>query len=80
MKLVHQLRSKGIDCEMYPSSAKMQKQMKYANDRNVMYVALVGEEEMNKNIIQLKNMESGEQSAYSLEELIEKLRYSTSNI
>lgn len=80
MNLVHQLRSKGIDCEMYPSSAKMQKQMKYANDRNVMYVALVGEEEMNKNIIQLKNMESGEQNAYSLEELIEKLRYSTSNI
>ena len=54
--------------------------MKYANDRNVMFVALVGEEEMSKNIIQLKNMESGEQSALSLEEVIEKLGHPASNI
>ncbi|MFN5877697.1 MAG: histidine--tRNA ligase [Flavobacteriales bacterium] len=75
MNLVHQMRSKGIDCEMYPSSAKMQKQMKYANDRNVQFVALVGEEEMDKSVIQLKNMESGEQIALSLDELIKKLSY-----
>lgn len=80
LKLVHQLRSKGIDCEIYPSPAKMQKQMKYANDRNVMFVALVGDEEMSKNVIQLKNMESGEQSALSLEEVIEKLGHPASNI
>jgi histidyl-tRNA synthetase len=73
MKMVHKLRSVGVDCELYPSSAKMQKQMKYANDRNVQYVALVGEEEMNKEIIQLKNMESGEQTALSFNELITKL-------
>jgi histidyl-tRNA synthetase len=73
MKLVHKLRASGVDCELYPSSAKMQKQMKYANDRNVQFVALVGEEEMNKNLIQLKNMETGDQMALSFDQLISKL-------
>ena len=70
MKLVKEIRKNGIDCELYPSPAKMQKQMKYANDIRVQYVALVGENEMNENLIQLKNMETGEQEEMSLEELI----------
>lgn len=74
LKLVKAVRDAGIDCELYPSSAKMQKQMKYANDRGVQFVALVGDGEMNTNTIQLKNMESGEQSAVSLSELIERLK------
>ena len=44
--------------------------MKYANDIRVQFVALVGENEMNENLIQLKNMESGEQEEMSLEEMI----------
>ena len=74
MKLLRQCRNKGIDCELYPSKSKMQKQMKYANDRGVQYVAIVGDEEMAKGIIQLKNMESGDQFELSVEELIEKLK------
>ena len=70
MKLVKEIRQNGIDCELYPTAAKMQKQMKYANDIRVQYVALVGENEMNENLIQLKNMESGEQEEMSLEEVI----------
>ena len=70
MKLVKEIRQNGIDCELYPTAAKMQKQMKYANDIRVQYVALVGENEMNENLIQLKNMESGVQEEMSLEELI----------
>ena len=70
MKLVKEIRQNGIDCELYPTAAKMQKQMKYANDIRVQYVALVGEDEMNENLIQLKNMESGEQEEMSLEEVI----------
>jgi len=70
MKLVKEIRQNGIDCELYPSAAKMQKQMKYANDIRVQFVALVGENEMNENLIQLKNMESGEQEEMSLEEMI----------
>ncbi len=74
MKLVKEIRQNGIDCELYPSAAKMQKQMKYANDIYVQFVALVGENEMNENLIQLKNMESGEQEEMSLEEVIFHLR------
>ena len=74
MKLVHEVRANGIDSELYPSAAKMQKQMKYANDRNVQYVAIVGDQEMKEELIQLKNMESGEQEEVSLEELIFKLK------
>ena len=59
MKLVQVAREAGIDCELYPTKAKMQKQMKYANDRGVQFVAIIGEEEINKGIVKLKNMESG---------------------
>jgi len=70
MKYVYQLRNEGIPCELYPSSAKMQKQMKYANDKKVQFVALVGENELNSGQIQLKNMETGEQNLYDINELI----------
>jgi histidyl-tRNA synthetase len=73
MKLMHEVRANGIDCEIYPTSAKIQKQMKYANDRKVQYVALIGEEEMNEELVLLKNMESGEQVEMSIEEVIHKL-------
>ena len=74
MKLARQCRNAGVDCELYPSKAKMQKQMKYANDRGVQYVAIVGDEEMDKGIIKLKNMETGDQSEVSIAELVEKLK------
>ena len=52
----------------------MQKQMKYANDRGVQFLAIVGDEEMAKGIIQLKNMDSGEQFEVTIDQLIEKLK------
>ncbi len=70
LPLVKDIRKNGISCELYPSKAKMQKQMKYANDIQVKYVAIVGENEIENNIIQLKNMETGEQEEVSVEELI----------
>ncbi len=74
MKLVKATRDNGIDSELYPSAAKMQKQMKYANDRKVQYVAIVGEAEMAEDLIQLKNMETGEQAEMSIEEIIVHLK------
>jgi histidyl-tRNA synthetase len=52
----------------------MQKQMKYANDINAQYVALIGETEMSEGLIQLKNMETGDQEEMSVEELIFHLK------
>ncbi len=75
LKLVKEIRQNGIDCELYPTAAKMQKQMKYANDIRVQYVALVGETEMSEQLIQLKNMETGEQEEMSVEEVIFHLKH-----
>lgn len=67
------LREKGINTEIYPESAKMKKQMTYADNKKIPFVAIVGETEMNADKVMLKNMKSGEQALVSLVELIEKL-------
>lgn len=75
MRLSKQLRQNGIDCEVYPSSAKMQKQFKYADNRNVRFVALIGENEWKQGILQLKNMETGEQQAITEAELLDFFKH-----
>jgi histidyl-tRNA synthetase len=72
LKLATALRKKGMLCEVYPSAAKMQKQMKYANDRGTQFVALLGENELISEQITLKNMESGTQETYSWSDFLEK--------
>lgn len=63
-------RQAGVRCEIYPDSAKMKKQMSYANAKAVPFVAIVGENEMNEGKITLKNMSTGEQSLLTPEEMI----------
>ena len=70
MKLLQQLRDQGIKAEIYPDAAKMKKQMNYANKRNVPFVVLAGEQEMNEGTYTLKNMRSGEQTNCGLIELL----------
>ncbi len=70
MRLTKLLRQKGVDCEVYPSDAKMQKQFKYADNRKVKFVALIGENELKEGKLQVKNMETGEQIAYTEAELL----------
>ncbi len=74
-ELLRKIRKHGISAELYPEQAKLKKQMNYANDKNVKYVALVGENEMKDNLITLKNMSSGEQQQLSPDQLITKLAY-----
>lgn len=66
-------RAAGIRAEIFPNAAKMKKQMSYANAKNIPFVAIVGENEMNEGKAMLKNMETGEQNLVSAEELIETL-------
>ena len=70
LPILTQLRNKGISCEIYPDSAKMKKQMTYANNMNAHFVAIIGENEMMENKITLKNMITGEQQTVSLEEMV----------
>ncbi|MBT8297893.1 MAG: histidine--tRNA ligase, partial [Maribacter sp.] len=74
LKLVGELRKQGIAAEVYPSNVKMQKQMKYANNRNVPYVVLIGEKEIADNSFVVKTMASGAQNTFSLENPTEFLK------
>lgn len=73
MKAVKSLRDKGLACELYPSSAKMNKQMKYANDRGYPFVIMIGSREMETGILSIKNMETGDQAHVRAEHLHEYL-------
>lgn len=73
LKAIKQLRAQGVNAELYPDTAKMKKQMNHANKRNIPFVVLVGNNEMENNVYTLKNMISGEQFELTLEALIEKL-------
>ncbi|MDG1174351.1 MAG: histidine--tRNA ligase [Flavobacteriales bacterium] len=64
------LRDNGIASELYPDGHKLKKQMNYANNKNIPFVALVGEDEMKNQEILVKNMETGEQNTYSIVELV----------
>jgi histidyl-tRNA synthetase len=64
------LRDNGINCEIYPEPAKMKKQMSYADNKNIPFTAIVGENEMIENKVMLKNMKSGEQQLCSPEEVL----------
>ena len=72
LPLISKVRAAGIRTELYPESAKMKKQMGYADTKKIPFVAIVGENEINEGKINLKNMLTGEQSLVTLEELIER--------
>lgn len=74
LQYVMKLRANGIPAEIYPDPTKMKKQMSYANDKNVAYVAMVGETEMANGTIALKCMETGEQENLTIDEVISKLK------
>lgn len=69
-KIAKQLRNGGFKTEVYPDNAKLKKQMNYANDKQIKFVILAGEEEIKQNKVTLKNMQSGEQSMLSVEEIV----------
>ena len=74
LELARQTRAAGIATEVYPDSAKMKKQMSYANARQIPYVALVGANELAQGSVTLKDMVSGQQQSLSPEQLIKALR------
>ena len=72
--VLEKLQQADIPAELYPEPAKMKKQMKYANQKQIPYVLLIGEEEMNTGKLTLKNMISGEQQKMEIEEIIKCLK------
>ena len=74
LPIINKVRSNGIRAEIFPDAAKMKKQMSYANAKQIPFVVLAGENEMNAGKVTLKNMTTGEQSVLSEDELIERLK------
>ena len=70
LPLLNEVRTHGIAAEVYPDCVKMKKQMTYANAKNIPYVAIVGETEMQTGKVMLKHMSTGEQKLVSIDELI----------
>ena len=73
LRAVKSLRSAGISAELYPDSAKMKKQMEYANRRAIPYVAIIGSNELEQGVVTLKNMNSGEQTTVAVTSLAEAI-------
>lgn len=73
LPIVSAARAAGIRTEIFPDKAKMKKQMSYANAKNIPFVVLAGENEMAQGKVTLKNMETGEQTLVTAEELIAKV-------
>ena len=69
-----ELRKHGIRTEVYPDAAKMKKQMSFANDKHIPYVAIIGESELAQGRVTIKDMKTGEQLSLTTAEIIEKLR------
>lgn len=74
LPLLFQLRDKDINAEIYPEAAKLIKQMTFANNKNINYVVLVGSNEMNSGKLTVRNMQTGNQYAFTIEELIQELK------
>ena len=73
LELAQKIRQKGIDCELYPSKAKIQKQFKYADARKARFVIMIGEEERDSDSITLKNMETGIQENINRQVFLDRL-------
>ena len=74
LRLAMKARRAGIATEVYPDAVKMKKQMSYANQQCVPFVALVGESEMQEGVITLKNMLTGEQNKVSIDDAINLIK------
>ena len=69
LPIVSKLRKQGLNVEIFPESAKMKKQMTYADKREIPFVVIIGANEMAENKAVVKNMQSGEQKELSINEI-----------
>ena len=74
LKSLQKVRAAGIKAELYPDAAKMKKQMNYANKKEIAFVAMAGEDEINEGKITLKNMTTGDQQLVTIDEAIEIIK------
>ena len=74
LKAIQKLREAGIKAELYPDKAKMDKQFKYAEKKGISKVVMVGSKEIESNQYALKDLKTGTQELYTLQNLIEQFK------
>ncbi len=74
LQILNQLRKNNINAELYPTSAKLKKQMSYADNKQIPFVIFLGEEELKSDLYNLKEMKSGNQEQLNLETIITRLK------
>jgi histidyl-tRNA synthetase len=74
VQLLYLMRSNGIASELYPEESKMKKQFKYADDKLIPYVIVIGEEESANGTVNIKNMTTGNQLALAYDEVIDWMK------
>ncbi|WP_375578936.1 histidine--tRNA ligase [Marivirga tractuosa] len=72
LKILHRLRTANVKAELYPEPVKLKKQMKYANDKQIPFVILVGSEEMKTGDLTFKNMKEGSQESLNAESILKR--------
>ena len=75
LPIINKVRAQGVRAEIFPDSAKMKKQMSYANAKQIPFVVLAGENEISTGKVTLKNMENGEQQLVTPEELVDIIQH-----
>ncbi len=73
LQAAKQLRTGGHRTELYPDPAKLKKQFKYADDRGVPHVLIIGSDEAERGEATLRNMKTGGQSTGTVVQLMEQL-------
>ncbi len=73
LEFTSKLRANKINCEIFPAEDNLDKQLKYANKKNIPYVIIIGPEEVKNNVVKLKDMKTGEQTTLSTKKLISRL-------
>ncbi len=73
LRLLSHLRRNNIAAELYPEVSKLKKQFMYAEKKGIPYMIIAGDEEVNSNTCNLKNLTTGEQNPLSLDEIVQNL-------
>ncbi len=74
LPLLKKLRDAGINAEIYPEASKIKKQFDYAHKKSIPFVLVIGSDEIQSQLLTLKNMQSGEQDKMTIDEIIKKLK------
>ena len=74
LPLLRKLRNEGIASQIYPDNKKIKKQFEFANKNNIAFVVVVGSQEMETGLLTFKNMQSGEESKKTIDEIISALK------